>query len=609
MVYDFAIQLKQMGHEVDVACFEYDFPMRSCFEPAGVKVYSDIDESPTKNYDLVISFHSFYLKCLLKNGLVANKFVYFCLSPYEEFETPLGQESHFFSLGFFNSKESLDYHVENSGVLADNSLVFPNSVQDTFFDAFNIRSGSLKKICVVTNHAPDEVKALNNILRQQKIEVVFIGRFHSGIARFIEPATIKSFDLIITIGRTVQYAMALGVPVYIYDRFGGPGYLTEDNFEKEFELNFSGRSHQVKLDAKALARDILTNYSRKNTEIFNQKAQELFGLKNNLTNLIVRVEKLSQTKLKDIKIFSYDAPVYKKLLLKNKSLEKRLKIQDRREKLNYSMQREDRDAMKLSVSYNFFNGEEYFYQSAFNMRGLAEHISIVYQEVSNCGEPISLSAKKILHKIVRNGLADEVVLFEPDLNLSPSENEFKKRKLGERLARENGCTHFLSMDADEFYERSKFQKIKKYILKNDISYSSCNSYFYLKKPIYRSKELDTTKVAFICRLDAHTEFCRAGYFPVTPVDPTRRITNSLGRFMHFEESDIVMHHMNFIRKDNFKSKLKNSSNANKTEFMGNLFASLEKWCFGQLFEFPNKGEYEIVEVENLFSLPFLNENK
>lgn len=42
-------------------------------------------------------------------------------------------------------------------------------------------------------------------------------------------------------GKSVQYALTAGVPVFLYDHFGGPGWLTENNFEKAAYYNFSGR--------------------------------------------------------------------------------------------------------------------------------------------------------------------------------------------------------------------------------------------------------------------------------------------------------------------------------------------------------------------------------
>ncbi|HCE3311791.1 TPA: hypothetical protein NG567_001414 [Vibrio parahaemolyticus] len=609
MVFDFSKELISLGHDVNVASYHYDFPIKSCFEPSGIEVDFGEDIQYVKKFDLVISFHSFFLKLLLANGLIADKFVYFSLSPFEEFETPITSKdtSDIFCRGYFNSDESRKHHLDNSGVEYSSSSVFPNSVTQDYFDFSVQENKGLRRVCVVSNHPPEELIELKGILSKEGIELFFIGRSSQGYSRYIEPSTLSKFDAVITIGRTVQYCMALGVPVFIYDRFGGPGYLSEDNYDEEYKVNFSGRSYQNRLCAAELSEKVINGYNSYNISTLRDRCADNFNLKKNLSRMIFDVEQSPKVCKSLLRSFSYDAPVYLKLLRINRKLESRsLNLTKQLNLIRSNSENNKQEGMRLAISYNFFNGEEYFYQNAFNMRPLADHISIVYQKVSNCGNPISKSALNVLHKIIRNGLVDEVVLYTPDDKLSPSENEYRKRKLGERIAREHDCTHFMSMDSDEFYERNKFRKAKEYILKNNISYSSCSSYFYIKKPTYRSKSRDSTNVAFICKLDGGTEFMRGGFFPISNVDPTRRICNKNGRYFHFPEEDIVMHHMNFIRNDGFKSKLSNSSNAHKSEFMKSIKISLDEWKFGDLFRFPNKGDFEIVEVENLFSLPMFD---
>lgn len=45
-------------------------------------------------------------------------------------------------------------------------------------------------------------------------------------------------------GKSVQYALRAGVPVFLYDHFGGPGWLNEANFHKAAHFNFSGRGFE-----------------------------------------------------------------------------------------------------------------------------------------------------------------------------------------------------------------------------------------------------------------------------------------------------------------------------------------------------------------------------
>lgn len=54
-----------------------------------------------------------------------------------------------------------------------------------------------------------------------------------------------AYDFVICNGKTVQYAMAAGLPVFLFDSFGGCGWLTRDNFEKASWHNFSGRGFEL----------------------------------------------------------------------------------------------------------------------------------------------------------------------------------------------------------------------------------------------------------------------------------------------------------------------------------------------------------------------------
>lgn len=86
------------------------------------------------------------------------------------------------------------------------------------------------------------------------------------VPRLISVELLSEFDLIITIGRTVQYCFAMGVPVYVYDYFGGPGYIDESNFELAEKCNFSGRGF-----GKKSVDDLIS-------EIFNEYQNAVFRL-------------------------------------------------------------------------------------------------------------------------------------------------------------------------------------------------------------------------------------------------------------------------------------------------------------------------------------------
>ena len=199
------------------------------------------------------------------------------------------------------------------------------------------------------------------------------------------------------------------------------------------------------------------------------------------------------------------------------------------------------------------------------------------------------------------GIVDDFYCYTPDLSISASENEFKKREIGLNLAKEAGASHFLLMDADEFYIPEQFLKIKKVIDEDDIDYSCVSSYFYIHQSKYRSEKTDTTNVCFIAKIAPELFFGYQGDFPVENVDPTRRLVNYSGKFKFFGEQEICMHHMNFVR-ESFSSKLTNTSSGSNVEFIRKASNALNDWRWPNDFVFPNKPKYKIIEVEDVFGL-------
>lgn len=66
-----------------------------------------------------------------------------------------------------------------------------------------------------------------------------------------------------------------------------------------------------------------------------------------------------------------------------------------------------------------------------------------------------------LSDLLRAGLVDTIRLYKPDLSKKAVENEVIKRKIGMEIAISEGMTHFLSIDADEFYREKELEAAKK----------------------------------------------------------------------------------------------------------------------------------------------------
>lgn len=60
-------------------------------------------------------------------------------------------------------------------------------------------------------------------------------------------------------------------------------------------------------------------------------------------------------------------------------------------------------------------------------------------------------------------------------------NEIKKRDIGRQMCVDKGCTHFMSMDTDEFYTERDLALAKKMILENNLEGTTCKMRFYFKE--------------------------------------------------------------------------------------------------------------------------------
>ncbi|MBC8719035.1 hypothetical protein [Ochrobactrum sp. Marseille-Q0166] len=136
---------------------------------------------------------------------------------------------------------------------------FRNAAPKKFHKLNVAKSKSLKKVLVVSNHLPEEVEEALLILKKMGIGIEHLGK--GGVSKLVDPEDIYAVDAVISIGKSVQYSLVGGCPVYCYDHFGGPGWLSETNFEAAEKRNFSGRCSRVKKSSEDIAKELLSGYS------------------------------------------------------------------------------------------------------------------------------------------------------------------------------------------------------------------------------------------------------------------------------------------------------------------------------------------------------------
>lgn len=147
-------------------------------------------------------------------------------------------------------------------------------------------NGKLCKIAVISSsHPSDEIMNIKEILGKKGIEVDYVGRFNNNTKR-INADFYGKYDLIIGIGKDARYALVSGIPIYVYGRFGGCGYLDEDNLKTAEAHNLSGRGFSKK-DSKTISNEIISGYE--SALCFHQRNKSRFVEELTISNATSRL--------------------------------------------------------------------------------------------------------------------------------------------------------------------------------------------------------------------------------------------------------------------------------------------------------------------------------
>jgi hypothetical protein len=261
--------------------------------------------------------------------------------------------------------------------------------------------------------------------------------------------------------------------------------------------------------------------------------------------------------------------------------------------------------MKLGLSYNLFDGEELLEYSIKPIRDSVDYISVVYQLVSNHGNPCSENLENLLLDLKNRGLIDEIVLYTPKIENwihreRASINETEKRNIGLELSRSNGCTHHMTIDTDEFYTTEQFNYMKRVMFEGNFDSAVCNHCQYYKDSIYMLRNKEGEFVTTIQKINDYTKYVyKIDYF--VPVDPTRKTNNQNCRV--FSRNEVEMHHMSFVRKD-IKKKMTNSSARRHftEEQINKVDEHYRNWVYPMPGMWAGANLVDVVEVPRLFEI-------
>lgn len=226
-----------------------------------------------------------------------------------------------------------------------------------------------------------------------------------------------------------------------------------------------------------------------------------------------------------------------------------------------------------------------------HIRPLVDGIIIIGSTQSNYGE---------YSPIPEEWRTDELHVREPKFNI-PMHSETEKRNYGIQIARDQGYTHFITMDADEFYHPIEFEKAKHiFHLEPDLLGLVCPTKVYFKSPRL-TIGFDTTLVPFIHKITPTLKHEFNRRYPYAweghniKIDPTRSLNINEGvKFTDY----VTMKHMSWVRKD-YQKKIRNSTaraNIEKSTIMQDLRVAKA----GEMCKFYGK---VLHAVPNYFNLP------
>lgn len=153
-------------------------------------------------------------------------------------------EERYSDLSVFNSESTLQAQQQFFSPDFNRYAIYPNPAPLEFsaFDNIDAKK-SVSSILIVSNHRPPELNEAANILRQQGIQVDTLQDIpEKRTSKITSADMLAKYDVVVSIGKTVQYCLVMGKPVFVYDQFGGPGYLNDRNYVEAAFHNFSGRT-------------------------------------------------------------------------------------------------------------------------------------------------------------------------------------------------------------------------------------------------------------------------------------------------------------------------------------------------------------------------------
>jgi hypothetical protein len=253
--------------------------------------------------------------------------------------------------------------------------------------------------------------------------------------------------------------------------------------------------------------------------------------------------------------------------------------------------------MKLAALYTVWNGLELLNGSIDQIKNDVDIIFIGWQWRSNKGE----RSNEIENFLSQYDNDPKIVLIEfiPNFKNNTKKNELDKHNHLLEAARSEGCSHFVLLATDHYYEPEQFKATKEMIIERGCKITVSKMFTYYKRPEWRLDPPELYYMPFICEIAKDTRFEFSGRYPVT-VDPSLKLF-PISVFYALQPKDLIMHHYSMIRED-IENKFNNAAASirwtpEKIETFTNEYKGAELGDSIQYF-----GGRKLIAVENFFNI-------
>lgn len=225
---------------------------------------------------------------------------------------------------------------------------------------------------------------------------------------------------------------------------------------------------------------------------------------------------------------------------------------------------------KVGLAIICFEGTEHLYNIISTLRDSVDYVSLGLQRLSYHGDKISeIDLQEIYRLRDEDKILDKIVEIELDTTQLARVQETEKRNILIQDAEDNGCSHVIVIDSDEYYTKKSFEKALQEIDDNDYEMTYCQyvNYYhdykhYLKYPFERGMY-----VPFVSKTKYRHQFeCTDFNMPsdptrryVRPYDKITKAKNSKGEIVDvkhytvdyhiFDWNTVKMHHLSWLRAD------------------------------------------------------------